>query len=327
MPYSADVVKMARERLAQQKADRESQYRQNLYEAYTKLPRLKELDKQLRLSMTLAAQTVFNQGGDAVAAMEEVKQANLALQQEREKLVAENFAPGFLNENPVCDRCGGNGYLGSRMCSCLEQLCRQEQREQLRQLTTGQEWFENFRLDYYSDVVDRNYGASHRDIMAKTLQRCQSFAQAFEPGVGNLLFVGSTGLGKTFLSACIANVVTDKGYSVAYESAPRLFAKLEKNRFNPDEQSRAEAEKFATTDLLIIDDLGTEMPGSFVTAALYDLLNQRLLEGKNMIISTNLNVEEIAQRYSPQIASRIRGDFKGMTFVGQDIRVLKNRGM
>ncbi len=327
MPYSAEIVKLARQRLAEKKADRESQYRQNLQEAYAKLPLLKELDKQLRLSMTVAAQTVFTQGGDAVAAMEEVKQANLALQQERAKLVAENFTPDFLDETPVCPQCGGSGYVGSTMCGCLQQLCRQAQREQLSQLTTGQERFENFRLDYYSDRVDRAYGASHRQIMAKTLERCQAYAGAFAPGVGNLLFVGGTGLGKTFLSACIANAVTDQGYSVAYESAPRLFAKLEKNRFNPDEQSRADAEKFAATDLLIIDDLGTEMPGGFVTAALYDLLNQRLLEEKSMIISTNLNAEEIAQRYSPQIASRLQGSFKGMTFVGEDIRVLKNRGV
>ena len=141
------------------------------------------------------------------------------------------------------------------------------------------------------------------------------------------MFVGGTGLGKTFLSACIANAVTDKGYSVAYESAPRLFSKLEKNRFNPDEESREAAERFNTCDLLIIDDLGTEMPGNFVTAAFYSLLNDRLLEGKSMIISTNLNVDEIAVRYSPQIASRLQGSFKGLTFVGEDIRVLKNRGV
>ena len=277
--------------------------------------------------MTAAAQAVFTQGGDAVAAMEQVKQDNLALQTERARLVAEHFEPGFLDETPVCKSCGGSGYVGTTMCSCLRQLCLQEQRSQLRQLTTGYEQFENFRLDYYSDRVDPAYGASHRDIMALTLQRCRNYADAFAPGSGNLLFVGNTGLGKTFLSACIANAVTEKGCSVAYESAPRLFAKLEKNRFNPDEQSREDVRKLSQSDLLIIDDLGTEMAGGFVTAALYELVNQRLLEEKSMIISTNLNVEEMAKRYSPQIASRLQGNFKGMTFVGQDIRVLKNRGV
>ena len=142
-----------------------------------------------------------------------------------------------------------------------------------------------------------------------------------------LLFTGNTGLGKTFLSACIADVVTDKGYSVAYESAPQLFNKLEKDRFDPNETSRADAARFASCDLLIIDDLGTELASGFVTAALYGLLNDRLLAGKSTIISTNLNADEMAERYSPQIASRVQGNFKGLTFVGEDIRVLKNRGV
>ncbi len=327
MPYSADVINRARQILAQKKAERESVYRQNLQQAYIAVPRLRQIDQQLRLSMTLAAQAVFTRGGDPVAAMEEVKQANLGLQEERAKLVAENFAPGFLDESPVCSHCGGSGYMGSSMCSCLRALCLQEQKKALCQLTSGCERFESFRLDYYSDRVDPAYGASPRDIMALTLQKCRSYADTFGDNSGNLLFVGNTGLGKTFLSACIANAVTDKGYSVAYESAPRLFAKLEKNRFNPDEQSRAEVERFAACDLLIIDDLGTEMPGNFITAALYSLLNDRLLEGRSMIISTNLNAEDIAKRYSPQIASRLRGNFRGMSFVGEDIRVLKNRGI
>lgn len=327
MPYSAEVVHRARQRLEQKKADRESEYHQHLYEAYAKVPRLREIDRQLRLSMTVAAQTVFTQGGDAVAAMEKVKQDNLAMQAERAALVAENFAPRFLDESPVCQRCGGNGYIGSAMCTCLRELCLQEQKQELHQLTNGQEKFENFRLDYYPDGIDRTYGVSPRAIMERNLQVCKRYAQSFTPGIGNLLFVGGTGLGKTFLSACIANAVVEKGCSICYESAPRLFAKLEKNRFNPDEQSRADAARIADCDLLIVDDLGTEMPGNFVTAALYSLLSDRLLEGKSMIVSTNLIIDEIAQRYSPQIASRLEGNFKALTFLGSDIRVLKNRGV
>ena len=325
--YRSEIVMQARQRLAAQKADQESQYHQRLQEAYAKLPRLKEIDIALRKTMTLAAQTVFTQGGDPVAAMEQVKKENLTLQKERKALLEANFTPGYLDETPVCTHCGGSGYVGSTMCRCLEQLCRQAQKTSLRQLTTGMERFENFRLDYYPERFNGDIGASPRAVMELNLKVCRQYADAFAPGIGNLLFVGNTGLGKTYLSACIADAVTDRGFSVAYESAPQLFGKLEKNRFNPDEESRSEAENFASCDLLIIDDLGTEMPGNFVTAAFYSLLNQRLLDGKCMIISTNLNVEEIARRYSPQIASRIQGNFKGMTFVGEDIRVLKSRGI
>ena len=213
------------------------------------------------------------------------------------------------------------------MCACLRKLCLQEQKKELLHLTGGGASFRDFRLDYYPEKTDPNYGASPRKIMEANLKICRSFAAAFEPGMGNLLFVGGTGLGKTFLSACIADQVVEQGYSVAYESAPQLFAKLEKNRFDPDEESKALVAEFAACDLLIIDDLGTEMPGNFVTAALYSLLNDRLLANKSMLISTNLNIEEIAKRYSPQIASRMQGCFRGLTFVGEDIRVLKSRGV
>lgn len=327
MGYSAQVVARARQRLAQQTADQQSQYRQALAQAYARVPRLKEIDALLRRSMAVAAQAVFAEGGDIQATMEEVKNANLALQQERKALIAENFGPGQLEETPVCETCGGSGYLGSTMCACLKELCREEQKKELSQLTTGLEHFDAFRLDYYPEQVDRNYGASPRMIMERTFQYCKRYAENFSQGMGNLLFVGGTGLGKTYLSACIANAVTDQGFSVAYESAPQLFAKLEKHRFNPDEQSAVDVANFSNCDLLIIDDLGTELPGNFVTAALYSLVNERLLADKAMVISTNLNMDEIAKRYSPQIASRMQGSFKGLTFVGEDIRVKKARGM
>ena len=139
--------------------------------------------------------------------------------------------------------------------------------------------------------------------------------------------MGGTALGKTFLSACIARAVADRGYSVVYETAGHLFSKMEQAKFSGSEEAKKEIVKYNTCDLLILDDLGTEMPGQFVTAALYGLLNDRILYNKPMVISTNLNVDEIARRYSPQIASRLHGNFVRLTFVGEDIRVLKNRGM
>ena len=325
MAYSAQTVAKARQILEGRKADKESQYRQNLLQAYREQPRLKEIDMLLRKSMAVAAQAVFTEGGDAREAMEQVKKANLGLQEERSAILRESFAPGFLDETPICNNCGGSGYVGSAMCGCLKELCRQEQKKELAKLTSGIEKFRNFRLDYYPEYVDPNLGASPRKIMERTLDMCYQYARYFREGIGNLLFVGGTGLGKTFLSACIANEVVDKGFSVAYESAPQLFAKLEKDRFNPTEESRLEAANFSNCDLLIIDDLGTEMPGSFVTAALYALVSQRLTDDKAMIISTNLLSEEIAKRYSPQIASRLQGNFRGLTFVGQDIRIMKSK--
>jgi len=257
--------------------------------------------------------------------MDAVRMENLSLQRERARLAAECFEEGFLDDSPICDNCGGTGYVGTNMCECLRELCRQEQKKEISILSGSKETFNQFRLDYYSDVFDPNLGASHRMIMEKNFQTCRRYALTFSQSSGNLLFVGGTGLGKTFLSACVARAVADRGYSVVYETASHLFGKLEQAKFAPTEESRREAAKLMECDLLIIDDLGTEMPGQFVTAALYSLLNDRILEGKPMVISTNLNVQEMARRYSPQIASRLHGSFTGLTFVGEDIRIKKSK--
>lgn len=327
MAYSAEVVRRARARLAQAKEDRESENRQHLAQAYAQVPRIKEIDLLLRRTMAQAAQAAFLQGSDGRELMEKVRQQNLGLQQERARLAAENFEEGFLDDSPICSVCGGSGYVGTTMCECLRELCRQEQKKEVSILSGSKETFNQFRLDYYPDRVDPKYGASPRTIMERNFQNCRRYALTFTPHAGNLLFVGGTGLGKTFLSACIARAVADRGYSVVYESAAHLFGKLEQAKFSPSEENRREAARFTECDLLIVDDLGTEMPGQFITAALYTLLNDRILGNLPMVISTNLNVEEISRRYSPQIASRLHGSFQRLTFVGEDIRVLKNRGI
>ncbi|MBO7185191.1 MAG: ATP-binding protein [Oscillospiraceae bacterium] len=326
MAYSAEVVARARARLAQDREDRASENRRHLAHAYEVVPRLREIDIQLRATMAMAAQAAFAQGEDPQEILQQAQRKNLLLQQERAELAALHFEEGYLDDSPVCDRCGGNGYIGSTMCECLRELCSQEQKRELTLLSGGRESFGQFKLEYYPDAVDSRYGASSRMIMERNFRTCKNYALHFSKESGNLLFVGGTGLGKTFLSACIARAVADRGYSVAYETASRLFTKLEQARFNSSEETRREADKLMQCDLLIIDDLGTELPGQFVTAALYSLMNDRILAGKPMVISTNLNVDEAARRYSPQIASRLHGNFTRLTFVGEDIRVLKNRG-
>ena len=326
MAYSTEVVQRARARLAQAKEDRESENRQHLDRAYAQVPRIREIDIQLRRTMAQAAQAVFASGEDVQQAMERAKNANLALQQERRDLIEANFEEGYLDDSPLCDRCGGSGYLGSNMCECLLELCRQEQKKELSLISGGKENFSQFRADYYPDRYDREWGVSIRTIMEKTYQTCRRYAMNFSAHSDNLLFSGGTGLGKTFLSACIARAVADRGYSVAYESAPHLFTKLERAKFTADEEARHQAEKYSTYDLLIIDDLGTEMGGQFTTSALYTLINDRLLSGKPTIISTNLNTDDLGRRYSPQIASRLNGSFLRVTFLGDDIRVKKNWG-
>ena len=326
MAYSAQVVARARARLAEAREDRASENRQHLQEAYDRVPRIQEIDMQLRRTMAMAARLAFTSGTDAREAMEKVKVQNLALQREREELVRQNFDEGFLDDGPICEHCDGLGYVGATMCECLRELCRQEQKKELTFLNVGRETFEQFRLDYYSDYADPRQGVSPRAVMEKTFQTCRRYAFSFTERSENLLFSGDTGLGKTFLSACIARTVADRGYSVVYESAGHLFTNLERAKFSGDESAREDVKKYSQCDLLIVDDLGTEMPGQFTTAALYALVNDRLMLGRPMIISTNLTNDDLSRRYSTQILSRLRGSFRRVTFLGEDIRILKNRG-
>lgn len=327
MAYSKEVVARARERLAGLKADRESLAQQRLAEAYTQVPRLREIDRLLRQTMAAAVQAAFAKGENVQAMVEQAKQENLSLQQERQTLIETNFRLGWLDENPICPHCGGSGYIGSTMCSCLKDLCLEEQKKELTLLAGSDASFDQFRLDYYPDTVDAKLGVNIRTLMARTYDVCYQYAKNFGEKSENLMFCGDTGLGKTFLSACIAKVVAQRGFSVAYESATHLFSNMERAKFDADEDAREKVKNYTACDLLIVDDLGTEMVGQFTTTSLYTLINDRVLSGKPMIISTNLTTDAMSRRYSPQIASRLRGNFQRVTFLGEDIRLKKGMGM
>lgn len=323
MGYSVQVLSRANARLSSAREEHESRANARRAQVYSQVPRIQAIDRQLQRNMVQAAMAAFSQG--AQDAIEQAKTQNKALQAERDALLAQHFEPGFLDDAPFCANCGGSGYIGSAMCQCLKAYCTEEQRKELGTIFRRSESFDNFRLDYYSDAISAQLGVAPRTVMEKVLKVCRDYARSFGPHSGNLLLNGSTGLGKTHLALSIGKAVGDMGCSVCYESASSLLTKLEQAKFNPTEDSRRAASDLENCDLLIVDDLGTELPGQFTTAALYGLLNARLLEGRSMIITTNLNVDDAAKRYSPQIASRLYGEFLRLTFVGSDIRILKNK--
>ncbi len=325
MPYSAEVLSRARAQLAEAKRESEAEHNRRVSECYARFPRLKEIETELRATMAEAMAACFAKNGDVQAAIASVREKNLALQHEREWILeAADLGADYLDDRPVCPTCGGTGYVGEKMCSCLSELCRREQKKELSSLLGGQESFEHFDLNYYSDQPDPAYGISPRENMRQVEKLARSYAKNFRPGQsGSLLFSGGTGLGKTFLSACIARSVADGGASVVYETAVRIFADFEAEKFGSD-RSRP-TEKYLQCDLLIIDDLGTEMTTQFTQSALYTLLNTRLMDRRATLVSTNLSMQDIRARYTPQIVSRLMGTFDDVYFFGQDIRVLKKR--
>ena len=209
------------------------------------------------------------------------------------------------------------------MCECLRELCRQEQKKVLMQtFGAGKESFEKFRLDVYPERIDPKLGISPRALMKRVYESAVSYTKTFSEGSDSLLFMGATGLGKTFLSGCIARAVADKGYSVCYVSAGKLFSDFETEKFRLKEDGALTGE-YLQTDLLIIDDLGTEMTTQFTVSALYQIVNGRLLSGKPTIVSTNLPDTELEARYSAQIASRLLGAYTLYQFCGTDVRLLR----
>ena len=211
------------------------------------------------------------------------------------------------------------------MCDCLKELCDQEQIKSLSSLLDlGEQSFETFSLDWYSTEYDQELGMSPRDNMVLVEKVCRNYAEKFGKFlIHNLFLTGDPGLGKTFLSACIARVVSQKGFSVVYDTAVTIFTNFEDAKFGRGQGGQEAVDRYLSCDLLILDDLGSELTSTMSQSALYTLINTRLMGDKHTVISSNLSLEDIRRRYQPMIASRLEGEYRELTFVGQDIRVLR----
>ena len=188
--------------------------------------------------------------------------------------------------------------------------------------------FSKFSFKYYSDdYIDESIGLSPLSNMQKIVASCKSFIRHFDKKRENLLLLGNTGVGKTFLANCIAKELLDRGYTVIYLTAFRLFDILEKYKFGKEaENTLAAANQFEyilDCDMLIIDDLGTELSNSFTTSQLYLIINERLLRQKSTLISTNLSLDNLNNNYSERIYSRIISNYCIRRIVGEDIRLQK----
>ena len=323
MAYTNTILNRARARLREDNERKRAEYEDHLAKAYSLRPRLREIDRALRGTSAQVAALIFQHEGDPDADLVRLREENQRLQNERQWILDEAELPdGYLDDSPVCGLCGGTGYVGSQMCECLRELCRQEQKRALAALLpTGRERFEGFSLEVYPERFYPELGTSARILMQKNLNYCKKYAAEFTPAARSLLFSGATGLGKTFLSACIARQVAESGHSVVYATAGKLFADYEAVKFE-----RAEPDSlrdYRDCDLLIIDDLGTEMTTEFVKAALYEVVNSRLLDRKAAVISTNLNERDLEARYGGQIASRLLGSYRVVYFLGDDIRRMR----
>ena len=326
MAYDGRIMRRAQARFEEDRRSREEEYRRKKEAVMARQPRLREIDVELRSTMSRIIASALRRGTDPRPAVAVLQDQNLSLQEERKELLAQlGLSADFLEEKPACALCGDSGYRGEAVCRCLrEYYAREQQQELSRMLDLGNQSFDSFSLDWYPEERTE-VGMSPRENMEYTRDVCVDYAYGFNGRNGNLLFTGAPGLGKTFLSASIARVVSEKGYSVVYDTSMHIFDRFEDQKFGRDEDGTVESdvERILNCDLLILDDLGTEMTTAFVQSALYQIINTRLMTKKSTIISTNLTVNEIRRRYLQQVASRLEGEYMILPFMGRDIRKLK----
>lgn len=321
------LLARARQRLSERQRIHRNEELRRREEVYARLPRIEEIDGRLRGIMTELVGLAL---GSTERSVEDMAAESLRLQDERRALLKQHgWDETYLDEIHDCPLCEDRGcHDDGSLCDCLIALYKKEQTLELAPLLrSDKECFENFRLSYYDAEGDD----SPRKRMDRILRICRSYAENFSTGAGSLLFTGAPGLGKTFLSAAIARVVAEKGCSVAYDTVSQLLSAFEREKFSRDEDEQAAAasrvRQLMGCDLLILDDLGTEMLTAFTQSALYSLLDGRIRAGKSTVISTNLDRTAITERYGPQLSSRLIGEYQWLTFLGRDIRqIRKERG-
>ena len=329
MAYDAKVLRRAEARYDEDKQRRAEEFRARRRVCFAREPRLEEIDRTLRQTMAKIVQNSLRRGTDPRSAIAALKEENLALQRERgELLVRLGYPADYLIEQPGCKLCGDTGWTDGGMCRCLKQYYAREQKAELSQMLDldGQS-FDAFNINYYSATETYNRKRSARENMENNFEVCVGFARHFPSSVRNLLFTGKPGLGKTFLSACIAREVSERGFSVVYDTAVRIFSDFETQKFSRDADDEAEdgVRRVLRCDLLILDDLGTELSSTVSQSFLYQIVNTRLTQKRSTIISTNLKPDELEKRYGEAIFSRLRGEYEFLPFYGDDIRKLKKK--
>ena len=288
-------------------------------EVHTALPEIEKIDRELATTgfkifdATLRGET---------AKIDAINAENAELQRKRAEIMqVAGFAPDYTEVKYECEECGDTGTVEYSMCRCMRRRLVEAGIESsgMSDLIKRQN-FSNFTLDYY------NQSPEMHKRMANIYHFLKNYAELFDvTRSGNLALFGGTGLGKTHLSSAVAGAVIEKGNDVYYISAMNLFADFEEKRFGSSSsyESTGEIDQYFTCDLLIIDDLGSELINQFTVSCLYNVINSRLNHKKPTIISSNLTQDEFRKKYWDRISSRVFGEYLVLPFVGNDIRQKK----
>ena len=328
MAYSSEVYAAAKRILEERRSSAQRLAELKKADVYAKIPEIQKLDSELSRRMANLSVLVLRGKEDLDGAFAEINAQNEAAKRKKAELLLEKgFSPDCLEPNYTCKNCSDLGRKNGILCGCYKEICRNEALKELSASSGSAACsFENFDLSYYADNGASD-GTNPRRKMQNYYNFCINYANEFSLASPSIIMMGKTGLGKTHLSLSIAKTVISKenaAFGVVYAPAQKLVSDLEREHFSFS-GSDARIRKYTDCDLLIIDDLGAEFPSQFTVSAIGNLINERLYEKRPTIISTNLSVKELTERYSERTASRILGEYKRLLFVGEDIRFLKNR--
>lgn len=299
---------------------------QRYEEIINQIPSIKNLDASIS-DLSVRAASLALEGDDS--SLQSLKQRISEIQRQKEILLTSNGYPAdYLDKTFVCEDCQDTGYIGREKCHCFKKaivdyLYVQSNIQDVLEV----ENFSHFCKDYYpDDYVENTTGLTPRDNINAILQTAYDFIKNFDKKPDNLLLYGSTGVGKTFLSHCIAKELLDQSHTVVYLTSPELFDILETYKFDYSQnakQKNAHLSYITQCDLLIIDDLGTELNNTFVSSSLYQLIDTRLTMKYSTIISTNMSFDDLSSHYSERIFSRITSHYRLLKLTGNDIRLKK----
>ena len=323
LPHQYDEIMRHYDRLRLNNRDI---HQKRLSEVYSKIPEYKEIDDKIA-SVSIAAGKARLRGETGV--IEQLHEQIELLSSEKKRLLSDyGYPDDYLEPVFHCNACQDTGYIGEEKCQCLKQAIVDYIYAQsaIRDLLE-RENFSTFSYSYYSSRPEKDR-PSPRANMEAIVSLCQAFIKNFDTiEQNNLLFLGNAGVGKTFLSHCIAHELIGQGRTVLYLTAFQLFDLLKQHAFQKEgNEPQTSMEHLLGCDLLIIDDLGTELNNSFISSQLFLCMNERLLRKKATIISTNLSLRQLSQAYSERILSRIMEHYQILNIYGEDIRLKKALG-
>ena len=307
----------------QKQSDARNQLNARTEEVYQKMPDIEQLDQSISKLSIEQARKILNGDEQALFVLrEDIRE----LSSKRAQLLEQGgFPKNYLDAAYDCFDCQDTGYLNQDKCRCFKKLSIDllYQQSNLRQVLDIEN-FESFSLTYYSDnYIDPLTGSTSLDIMKKAFRVCKDFSDTFFDPFSNLFLYGDPGVGKTFLSHCIAKDLMDRSYSVIYFTAFDLFDTFAKSNFEKNHNATLMSDHILDCDLLIIDDLGTELSNSFTASQLFICVNERMLKEKPTIISTNLSLDDFKNVYSERVFSRISSHYTMLRLIGDDIRIKK----